>query len=259
MTKIRIMSDLHLEFGPLTLDPAGEDVLALAGDVGIFIDGIEWADTQAKELGVPVVMIAGNHEFYQNDRQHGHTIESTIVALREASARTNGRVTFLERDVAVVAGVRFIGATLWTDFALFGDQKKAKLAAWGRMNDYRCIEIRRGKTFNPMLAAEEHAASRIFIEDTLAQPFAGPTVVMTHHAPSRKSVAGRYAHDELSPAYASNLEDLVENSGAALWQHGHVHHSFDYMIGSTRVRTNPRGYDGYELNPDFDPSLVLEV
>jgi hypothetical protein len=93
----------------------------------------------------------------------------------------------------------------------------------------------------------------------LAEPFGGPTVVMTHHAPSRRSIAGRYASDDLSPAFASDLEVLVAASRAALWQHGHVHDCFDYMLGKTRVRTNPRGYYGYELNPEFDPNLVIDI
>ena len=58
---------------------------------------------------------------------------------------------------------------------------------------------------------------------------------------------------------ASNLDEIVENSGAALWLHGHTHVSQDYWIGSTRVVCNPRGYAGYELNPDFDPNLVVAV
>ena len=86
-----------------------------------------------------------------------------------------------------------------------------------------------------------------------------PTVVLAHHPPSRRSIGGRYADDALSPAYASNLDELVENSGAALWVHGHTHISRDYRIGATRVVCNPRGYYGYELNPEFDPNLVIEV
>jgi hypothetical protein len=98
MPRVRLMSDLHLEFGPLDLEPAGEDVLALAGDVGIHTEGIAWADATARRLGVPVVMIAGNHEFYQNRQHRGHTIVSTIHDLHRAAADTNGWVTFLERE-----------------------------------------------------------------------------------------------------------------------------------------------------------------
>ena len=121
MTHIRLMSDLHLEFGPLALHGGVEDVLVLAGDIGIFTDGIVWAEKQSHELGIPVVMIAGNHEFYQNTRHRGHSIVSTLDALHETAAKTSGCVTFLERETATISGVRFIGATLWTDFNLFGN------------------------------------------------------------------------------------------------------------------------------------------
>ncbi len=69
----------------------------------------------------------------------------------------------------------------------------------------------------------------------------------------------RFKNDLISAAYASHLDALVEQSGAALWIHGHTHDSFDYFIGGTRVICNPRGYFGYELNPDFNPGLVIDV
>ena len=259
MTHIRLMSDLHLEFGPLALHGGVEDVLVLAGDIGIFTDGIVWAEKQSHELGIPVVMIAGNHEFYQNTRHRGHSIVSTLDALHETAAKTSGCVTFLERETATISGVRFIGATLWTDFNLFGNVARAKYAAKQGMNDYRLIDSSKAEEFHPDVAEREHMLSLAYIKNELDKPFPGKTVVMTHHAPSRRSIAGRYARDEYSPAYASNLDALVEKSGAALWTHGHVHFTFKYMVGKTLVQTNPRGYYGYELNPDFDPSLTIDL
>jgi hypothetical protein len=259
MTNIRPLSDLHLEFGPLNLEPAGEDVIALAGDIGIFTDGVEWADEIARSLNVPVVMIAGNHEFYRNREHWHHSITTTLEALSEAAAKTRGRVTFLERSTAAIAGVRFIGATLWTDFNLFGSPVLAKHRAIEAMNDYRLIAFSPREEFTPDVAAREHAKAVGYLSEALREPFDGPTVVMTHHAPSARSIAGRYADDALSPAYASHLDALVANSGAVLWQHGHIHISRDYLIGSTRVLANPRGYDGYELNYGFNAALVVRV
>src|ERR1700686_667031 len=100
MTKLRVMSDLHLEFGPLDLELAGEDVLALVGDVGVYTDGALWALDYAKRSGVPVVMIAGNHEFYRNRQPPAHTVESTLLALRGITAESEGALTFLEDDIA---------------------------------------------------------------------------------------------------------------------------------------------------------------
>jgi hypothetical protein len=204
-------------------------------------------------------MIAGNHEFYRNYRHRQHSITTTLDALSEAARKTAGRVTFLECETAEIAGVRFIGATLWTDFHLFGSPVLAKYRAVEAMNDYRLIAFSPREDFTPDVAAREHAKAIGYISEAMSKPFDGPTVVMTHHAPSARSIAGRYADDALSPAYASHLDALVANSGAALWQHGHIHISRDYLIGTTRVLANPRGYDGYELNEEFDPKLVVEV
>ena len=260
MTRVRVLSDVHLEFGALDLRSAGEDVVALCGDIGLFTDGVQWADRLAGKLGVPVVMIAGNHEFYRHsERAAPASVEQILRALAAEARPTGGRVTFLCDEAAVVAGVRFVGATLWTDFALFGDAARAMAAAEVRMNDYRLIYRTQAERLHPSDTTGMHEAARLFLEAELSRPHDGPTVVMTHHPPSGRSIAGRYAEDDLSPAYASNLDEIVENSGAALWLHGHTHVSQDYWIGSTRVVCNPRGYAGYELNPDFDPNLVVAV
>lgn len=47
--------------------------------------------------------------------------------------------------------------------------------------------------------------------------------------------------------------------GPDLWVHGHMHNSVDYRVGATRVVTNPRGYAGHEINPNFNPQLVIEI
>ncbi len=253
MTRIRIMSDLHLEFGPMALEPIGEDVLVLAGDIGIYTDGIAWARDYARKHETPVVMIAGNHEFYCVDRHDMHTVESTLAALRAVEA-SEPMLTFLENDAAWVGGVLFAGCTLWTDFNLFGNAPFGMIQAQAAMNDYRAINEDDAR-FLPRHSRARHEASVAF----LREPRAAPLVVLTHHLPSARSIDGRYAHDACSPAYASKLDGLVEASGAALWVHGHTHTSHDYMIGGTRVVCNPRGYDGYELNPDFDPNLIIEV
>lgn len=254
--KIREMSDLHLEFGPLTLDPLDADVLVLAGDVGVFADGGEWAIQQANKLNIPVVMVAGNHEFYAG--WQGGDMESVYDRLNDLSAQIEN-FHFLQNASVVIKGVRFIGATLWTDFALNGDQNFAMVRAQEAMNDYYKITYRPMSKFLPRDALYEHMESRAFLEEEFAKGFDGKTVVVTHHAPSAKSVHGRYANDRYNAAYVSNMEDMVEKSGASLWFHGHVHHSFDYMLGNTRVKTNPRGYHGHEVNPDWDPNMVVEI
>ena len=104
-----------------------------------------------------------------------------------------------------------------------------------------------------------HKRSRNFLEDELARPFDGATVVVTHHAPHPRSMHSRYGSDLLSAAYVSDLTTVIEAGQPNLWVHGHVHESFDYRVGATRVVCNPHGYGAGIENPKFDPGLVLEV
>lgn len=260
MTKIRVLSDLHIEFGPLDLKPIGEDILALAGDVGLHTQGAGWAAAYARWHQIPVVMIAGNHEFYRNREFRSHTVTSTLDALRDLS-KTEPLFTFLENDTAIVKGIQFVGSTLWTDFALNGDPVQAAWRAGRAMNDYNLIHVTDRERLIPGHTSAAHMAAREFLSETLSRRRAKgiPVVVLTHHLPSARSIAGRYASSDYNAAYASNLDDLVETSGAALWVHGHTHVGQDYRIGETRVVCNPRGYFGHELNPDFKPDLVIEV
>lgn len=254
MPKVRVMSDLHLEFGPMTLEPCGEDVLAVVGDVGLGTDGAKALARYAHRFSIPTVMIAGNHEFYyQND------IDETLRELSNVAAE-EPFLTFLQDDIAVVAGCVFIGCTLWTDYALNGQPEQAKMMARMSMNDHRLI--RDGdRVFDPGQAYIRHMRSRGILGERLPHRFPpeGPTVVMTHHLPSPRSIDGRYAQSEFNAAYASNLEALVERSGASLWCHGHTHVSQDYMIGETRIICNPRGCYGHDLNPAFDPEKMIEI
>src|SRR5262249_20670418 len=162
-------------------------------------------------------------------------------------------------EVAMIGGARFIGTTLWTDFALLGEPALGMVLAEQMMNDYAMVYRSPESPIKPLEVARTHFAYRKFIADAAAVPFAGPTVVLTHHAPSAKSIAGIYADDRFAPAYASNMDDVVARSDATLWLHGHIHVSQDYRIGTTRVVCNPRGYRGRATNPSFDPNLIIEL
>lgn len=270
------MSDLHLEFD----EGAGErlaprdrhgaldfflgprqpsaDVLVLAGDIHGGTRAVDWA---ARHFAIPVVLIGGNHEPY------GRELFRVIARCREKARETQGRVSYLERATWIhtsAAGdrARFIGATLWTDFRLNGDREASMAAAQERLSDFQLIKIERGYKLRLLLPWDTvrlHRASAAYIARQLRQPFEGATVVVTHHAPSPRSIAPRFQGDALNPAFASNLEELILRYQPALWIHGHMHDSFDYRIGRTRVVCNPRGYFPDQLNPDFDPLFVAEI
>src|SRR5229473_3071085 len=149
MPKVRVMSDLHLEFGPMTLEPCGEDVLAVVGDVGLGTDGALTLAHYAKAFSIPTVMVAGNHEFY-----HQGDIDQVLAKLREVAA-SEPLMTFLQDDIAVVAGCVFVGCTLWTDYCLNGQPEEAKTLARMSMNDHRLIRDD-GRTFDPEQALIRH-------------------------------------------------------------------------------------------------------
>ena len=250
--KIAIYSDLHLEFedqGPATLELRDNaDMRVLAGDIGFHHYDMMGIANQA--LKGPVIYVAGNHEFY------GHDYRNRLDELRAMFAGSG--VHFLECDTVELGGVRFLGCTFWTDFELYGTRTESMYYARRAMSDFR--EIRYGsRAFVPEIAAEIHGNARAWLGDQLAQGDPAHTVVVTHHAPSLKSVPPSYRAHRLAPAFASNMEPLIEQYQPALWIHGHMHDSSHYRIGQTRVRCNPRGYFPHDLNPGFENPCVVEL
>ncbi|HEX8360060.1 MAG TPA: metallophosphoesterase [Longimicrobium sp.] len=246
--RIRILSDLHTEFAPFDPPPAGADVVVLAGDVALGLRGLDWA--RAAFGGMPVVYVAGNHEFYR------HAVPKLTEDLAREAAGSS--IHFLENAEVVVSGVRFLGCTLWTDFDLFDERIRSAAAAQASMNDFRLIRLSpRFRRFGPGDARTIHLRSVRWLRERLSAPFAGPTVVVTHHAPSIRSCAPSRRSDTLNAAYASDLEWMMDGS-ADLWIHGHTHHCVDYQIGATRIVSNQRGYPDEHV-ADFDPTMALEL
>lgn len=250
--RIRVLSDLHLEFLDWTPPPVETDVVVLAGDIHVGVHGLEWAREHFPTT--PVVYVAGNHEFY------GARLQDVLAALREAGKRLD--ISVLDGDALILSGMRFLGATLWTDFALYGAQPRqiahAMADAKYGMNDFRVIRYGETGLFRPEHAREIHLAQVQWLEEKLAATFTGATVVVTHYLPHRQSIHRKYDGDSLNPAFASDLAHLVK-SPVALWIHGHTHQSCDYVVNGTRVVCNPRGYLPMEPNPAFDPILVVEL
>ncbi|MDT3687949.1 MAG: metallophosphoesterase [Pseudorhodoplanes sp.] len=271
--KLLVFSDLHLEHQPRWSLPESfpdYDVCVAAGDIdGSPTQSIRRLAAHPALSAKPIIFAPGNHEFY------GSVYEDAIEKGLQAAAETG--VHYLNASAVVIDGVRFVGATLWSSFSLHGNREVAMIVADGRegMEDFKGTIKRRAITpgvkgkyrFQAQHAAWHHTRHRTAIQQELAKPFDGATVVVTHHAPSPKSLSERYSqHRALDPAYASDLEELMQGPGAPeLWLHGHIHASQDYVVGGTRVLSNPKGY-GPSLprmptieNPDFNPALVIEV
>lgn len=247
--KIHVLSDLHIEFGDFDPPETDADMVLLAGDTQPLARGIAWARERFGEK--PVLYILGNHEFY------GAAIPKLIETLRQEASGSH--VTVLENDECVLGDIRFLGCTLWTDFRLNGNPRISSFVAHEAMTDYHRIRVSpQYRKLNPADTAARHHSSRRWLEEKLREPFAGKTVVMTHHAPSARSLAPDLRDDPINAAYASDLEDFVAASGIGLWVHGHIHHPCDYQLGDTRVICNPRGYLD-DPTAGFQPGFVVEV
>lgn len=258
--RLLILSDLHHELWKThapRIDPTSSqpDVVILAGDINTGNNAVKWA-TQTFS-GIPVLYVHGNHEAY------GRNLEEVQEDIEAAAAITEN-VHFLNCGEYRIGNVRFLGATLWTDFRLFGDDnwRTAMSAAEAVMVDYKRIKLasKDGLKLGAADTAHFHAMHRYWLTQKLAESFNGKTIVITHMAPSMRSVAERYASNPVSAAYASRLEDLA--SRADVWVHGHMHDSFDYQIGKCRVVCNPCGYmtrGGGIENAQFDSNFIVEL
>jgi len=249
--KILILSDLHNEFTEFQPVESEADVVVLAGDIDHGTHGILWARQAWPRRHI--VYVAGNHEYYRGD------LVETLAMMRQ-TAQSLG-VHLLEENAAVLDGVRFLGATLWTDFEYFGAERKAAAMEEGqrRLNDFRLIRNGEHGTFTPAQSVDLHRHARAWLQSRLAEPFDGPTVVVTHHLPSIRSVAQRFLDTPLSACFVSHLDQLF--GSMALWIHGHTHDNADYVAHGARVVCNPRGYVTHRgsENPAFDPGKVVEV
>jgi Icc-related predicted phosphoesterase len=249
--RLQVFSDLHIEFEPFVPPVTGADIVILAGDIHVGKKGIHWAQLNFPDR--PVIYILGNHEYY------GRAFPKHVDDLKELSAGTN--IHILENDRLEIDGIIFLGCTLWTDFQLFGEPKIAGYNATQSMTDYRKIRVSpQYRKLRSVDTATIHAKSLRWLQAEVVKCKAegNKLAIVTHHAPSQRSLPAAYQEDILSAAYASHLDDFVAESGAALWVHGHIHAQQDYTIGNTRIICNPRGYPD-EPNEGFIPNLIIDL
>lgn len=249
--RLHILSDLHLERAPFEAPRPEADLVILAGDIARGTAGVQWARTWAPD--VPVLYIAGNHEFY------GHRLPELTGALRAAAAGTTVRV--LENEEMIVENVRFLACTLWSDFDFDGRERRTdSMALAGRIvNDYRRIEFgTEARRLTPEDTRAVHLASRRWLTERLAEPHPGPTVVVTHHAPVIRGRPSSRILRAVAGAFVSDLSDLMGSERVALWIYGHTHRAADLEVRGTRVLSNPRGYPDERVT-GFDPVGGVEL
>ena len=253
--KIQIVSDLHLEFGPIEIKNAGADVLVLSGDICV-ANSINEQEIKDFFKGISqefshVVYVMGNHEHYHSDIQESKKIITDMF--QELDLKN---IYFLENESVKINDVVFAGATLWTDCNKEDPVTLLMLRRW--MNDY--IVVKNGKNrLMPNDTVDFHKETLNFFQKIVAE--SEKVVIVGHHAPSRASTHPRYQKEIIvNGAYSSDLSNFIlDNPKIKVWTHGHTHDSFDYMIGPTRIVCNPRGYCGVSQNPDFDACKVIEI
>mgnify|MGYP003672646938 CR=1 FL=1 len=245
--KIQPMSDLHREFGPLDVKVQDDvDVVVLAGDTSVSWDDYWQQGIAVDNPDVAVITIGGNHEAYGGD------YDDTWLYLTGEYTQHPANYDFCENRTVDIWGKQFHACTLWTDMNR-GDPIVMVDAM--QMSDYRLI-TKAGHPLRPTDTLKMHETSMEYLRDSVQEG----DVVVTHHAPSEQSIdKSRYGDVPINFCYYTELSEFILEKKPALWIHGHTHVSNDYMIGDTRVVCNPRGYVGHEVNPNFDPELVVEV
>lgn len=267
---IQLLSDLHLETNPgfMPMPAPTADVLVLAGDIGSYQTGSALAASGDGDFGLarfspkhgwptPVLFVPGNHEY------DGLDFDQTHARLRDTCDRLG--IIWLEREVLVLGGVRFVGTTLWTDFDALGPlagqalpekipahfshpnspytrQLKAREKAFRAANHYlrKTLTTRHGQAWLAEGLREQALLCQDWLSAALHTPFDGPTVVVTHFAPSLHSADPRYGRVPGTAGFCNALDHLLPH--AQLWLHGHLHCPSDYMQNGCRVVANPLGY-----------------
>ena len=277
--KIKVVSDLHLEFSDVDIpNDDNIDVLILSGDILVARDlhdhpepinplvplgskqtaAVRYRDflRRCSARFPHVIYIAGNHEFYSG------RFYASIDWLREECSKFPN-VYFLECDTKVIDDVVFVGGTLWTDMNK-GDPL-TQHAIRDMMNDFRVIKNdKKGfVSIKPADAIERHIQTKEYFKHVLGNHKDQRCVVVGHHTPSHQSCHPRYANDTLmNGGYHSDLSEFImDHPQIVLWTHGHTHHVYDYLIGTTRVVCNPRGYhaDGYSEETGWNPNMFVEI
>lgn len=246
--RIQIVSDLHIDTYVRRNEFIGEipktdaDLVFVAGDTANSDQGMRWLQSQAERLAVPVLTIAGNHEYFNEDVL---SFDEQLATWDNFDAISNQGLKVMQCQHVDIGDFRILGCTLWTDYR-YQFTEETMATAMRFMRDYQ--QIRAGDTlFSPEISIQLHQQQRRWLKESLQEAvrLGKKAIVMTHHSVSPKSVSEKYAQLPSNAAFISDLSAWMHEDWAPqLWVHGHTHEAFDYQIGKTRVVVNPRAYPG---------------
>jgi len=263
---IRLFSDLHLELANFRIHETDTDkdtILILAGDIGERGKPRNFIETCCKQFR-DVIYVHGNHEYFSGEyfavKDYWRQMENNINNLH-----------FLDNDVLIIHGIRFLGTVLWTDMDNrdWFTVQKCKNA----MREYHVVQYdtdwktrtsRQGKPHGRLLNINDtmdmHDQARKFLIDNLQQKFDGKTIVITHHSPSHNFTEEMYRGSELNGGFHANCDDLFDYD-IDYWFYGHTHFANSRDVLGTKFISNPRGYVGYENQKEigFNPDFLLEI
>ncbi len=259
--RIALLSDTHGANSLCYPCLADADIVVLAGDIGSGTEIISYAKSIADEYAVPVITIAGNHEYYGNDYLQ------TLPDIRELAAQTSD-VYFLENDCIQLTvndkTIRILGATLWSDFSLYGHEHRLNSAdiASNKINDFRVIRYGKSQqVLSPEHISSFYRQSVNFLNKELSKPTTcEKTIVITHFAPTLKAIPQRFTGSELAAYFITDQSALIEQYAIDAWFFGHTHHSIDVIQSGTRIVSNQFGYDTEgSTTTGFDPAKVISI
>lgn len=266
--KIWHITDLHLDTGKIKLDKVVlpvADCVVITGDLAPKLEGWSFIEYLLKKEYI-VIFILGNHEYYSSNRSSILTMsEIEKKWLKKSSENENLHV--LINSSVIVKGVKFIGGTLWTDF---NKKDLETIKEYEKMSDsnsifkgYKGVGYKRkgGIAMLPNDILDKHYETKNYIVKELEKPFSGKNIVLSHHAPSAKSIHSKFINDYKSNGlYFSDLEGIIEKNRITAWLHGHIHENKEYYIGETLIHCNPRGYVSFnEVNENFNFGKVIEI
>ena len=256
--KLQIVSDLHLEFAANRawlkqnpLIPVG-DILLIAGDCCTLRHpeiAQEFFYKIAQEFPI-IISTLGNHEFYGSDIELANPLFACHESFNHLALNNH---SYIYEDLRIICSI------LWSHVPSYNIELIEK-----SINDYHHIyKMQKDGKLYPIRVEDTNALHEIsyrYIQQTVAEPFEGKTVVLTHHMPSYKCISERYKNSPLSSAFAANMDEIIQaNPQISYWFYGHAHDFQRIQVHNSILIRNPLGYVDSGEHVDFRRDYFVEI